>query len=502
MNNYDRPALTSGEEIDMQCSKQRMRLVISEAGVVALVLCLCLVTMSGCAVGPDFKRPQYQVPAGWSGAAEAQQGAANERELINWWSKFDDPNLTSLIERAVKSNLDLKLAEARILQARASLGIATASLWPSANLSGSYTRSHSVSTTSAGRVTTNSNLFIAGLDALWELDFFGGIRRNVEALQADVEAAIKDRQSVMVTLASEVALNYINLRGYQQQIAIAQQNLQAQRHSAELTRQRFEGGFVSSLDVANANAQVATTSSQIPLLEASVRQTIYNLSVLLGQEPAALLEELMPTSKIPIAPPTVPAGVPSDLLRRRPDIRLAEAQIHAATARIGVATADLFPKFSLSGSTNLQGSQVSSLSRWRDRNWSFGPSASWQIFSGGQVQSNIELQKTLRNESFITYQQTVLTALQEVENALIASAKEQEHRDALTEAVANNRKAVELATKLYTEGQTDFLNVLSAQGALYSSEDALVQSNRNVSTNLIALYKALGGGWQSEQSQN
>jgi NodT family efflux transporter outer membrane factor (OMF) lipoprotein len=487
----------------MQCSRQRLWFGNSGFSlnlIAASVLCLCLAMMCGCKVGPDFKRPQSQMPAGWLGA-EATQGAANEQELISWWSKFDDPNLTSLIERAVKTNLDLRLAESRILQSRASLGIATSSLWPNANLSGSYTRSHSVSSTSAGRTTTNSNLYIAGLDSLWELDFFGGNRRGVEAAQADVEAAVRDKQSVMVTLASEVALNYINLRGYQQQIAIVQQNLKAQMHSADLTHQRFEGGFVSSLDVANANAQVASTSSQIPLLESSARQTIYNLSVLLGQEPAALLDELMPASKIPVVRldgPTVPAGVPSDLLRRRPDIRRAEAQIHAATARIGVAASDLFPKLSLSGSASLQGSNASSLTKWKNLNWSLGPSASWQLFSGRQVQSNIELQKALKDESFITYQQTVLTALQEVENALVASTKEQEHRTALIEAVTNNRKAVELSTKLYTEGQTDFLNVLTAQGALYSSEDALVQSNRTVSTNLVALYKALGGGWQSD----
>ena len=451
------------------------------------ILCFCLTALTGCAVGPNYKPSQTDVSGKWVGSA----GQAQAQNIAEWWTTFGDPNLTSLIERAVKSNLDLKQAQLRIRQARAARGGVASGFWPAADLTGSLTRSRS-------GAASASNFYQAGLDAIWELDIFGGVRRNIEAAEADVQVALEYRRDVLVTLTAEVALYYIDLRGYQQQIIIAQNNLNAQRHSAELTRQRFEGGFVGALDVANANAQVATTASQIPLLEAFVQQTIYSLSVLLGQEPAALLDELMPTSTIPAAPPSVPAGVPSDLLRRRPDIRRAEAQIHAETARIGVAVADLFPKVSLSGSVSFRDSKFSSLTDGKNRFWSFGPSIALPIFSAGRIQSNIELQKAVQEQSFITYKQTVLTALLEVENALVASIKEQEHRNALIEAVANNRKAMELATKLYTEGQTDFLNVLTAQGALYSSEDALVRSNRTVSTNLVVLYKALGGGWDNK----
>jgi len=469
-----------------------------------IVVVLCFSALGGCIVGPNYKPPQTRVPDAWTGpteAAGAEQKAAAAKDIVQWWTTFGDPTLTSLVERAVKSNLDLKQAESRILQARAARGIVTAGLWPSVQATGSFTRSRSAATTaSTGPPSgtsggTTRNLYQAGLDAAWELDIFGGVRRDVEAANADVLAAVEDRRNVLVTLTAEVALNYVDLRGFQQQIVIAQDNLKAQQHSAELTRRRFQGGFVSALDVANADAQVATTASQIPLLESSARQTIYNISVLVGLEPAALSEELSPVSVIPVTPPTVPVGVPSDLLRRRPDIRRAEAQIHAATARIGVATADLFPKVSLSGTGGFQGSQSNALTNWNNRFWSFGPSASWQVFDAGRIGSNIELQKALEEQSFITYQQTVLTALQDVENALIASSKEQEHRDRLIEAVTASRKAVDLATRLYTEGQTDFLNVLAAQRTLYTSEDALVQSNRTVSTNLVALYKALGGGW-------
>ncbi|MBU0699433.1 MAG: efflux transporter outer membrane subunit [Proteobacteria bacterium] len=334
------------------------------------------------------------------------------------------------------------------------------------------------------------------------MDLFGGQRRNLEAAEADLQAAVETHRDVLVTLTAEVARNYINLRTFQQQIAITRQNLATQEHSALLTRQRFEGGFVSGLDVANAEAQTATTSAQIPLLESSTQQAIHSLSVLLGAPPAALRAELSPVGTIPGSPPQVPAGVPSELLRRRPDIRRAEARIHAATARIGVAAAELFPKFTIAGSTGFQSSDFSSWFDWANRFWSFGPSVRWRLFETGRIRAGVELQKALQEQEIIAYQQTVLTALQEVENALIASAKEQAHRNALMAAVAANRKAVTLSETLYTEGQTDFLNVLQAQRALYTTEDAMVQSTRTVSTNLVALYKALGGGWQDKPAES
>jgi len=320
----------------------------------------------------------------------------------------------------------------------------------------------------------------------------------VEAADADLQAAMETRRDVLVTLTAEVARNYIDLRTFQQRIAIARQNLQAQERSGRLTRQRFEGGFASGLDVANAQAQVATTASQIPLLEASAQQIIYSISILLGREPAALLGELSPPFEIPAGLPSVPVGVPSELLRRRPDIRRAEAEIHGATARIGVATADLFPRFNVTGSIGFQASDLTNWFTAASRFSSFGPSVSWRLFETDRIRANIEQQEALQEQSLIAYQQTVLSGLREVENALIASKKGQEHRQTVTDAVSANQKAVELATILYTEGQTDFLNVLEAQRSLYASQDALVQSSGTVSTNLVALYKALGGGWEGQ----
>ena len=465
----------------------------------ALIVCLYLMTVSGCLVGPDFKPPQTQVPAAWIETATAQTpSVAQFQDLVHWWTTFNDPMLSSLMERAIQSNLDLKLAQARIRQARAARSVTAAGLGPAVNGAGSYVRSASGVETANGSKNLTSSLYRTGLDAAWELDIFGGVRRSVEAADANVQAAVEDRRDLLVTLAAEVALNYTDLRSFQQQIIIAQQNLEAQRHTAEITRQRFQAGFVGALDVANANAQVASTASQIPLLESLARQTIYSLSILLAREPSALLEELTPAAAIPAAPPATPVGVPADLLRRRPDIRRAEAQIHAATAQIGVATADLFPKFALSGSIGFQSNKFSSWVDWVNRFWSFGPSANWQIFASGGILANIELQKALQEQSLIAYQQTVLTALQDVENALIASTKEAKRREALAEAVDSNRKAVQYSLQLYSQGQVDFLNVLDAQRSLYVSEQALVQATHDISTDLVALYKALGGGWKEE----
>lgn len=460
-------------------------------------------------MGPDFERPKMDVPKKWVGAtvsSAARPSALTELELSQWWMAFNDPELTSLVERSIESNLDLMQAQARVKQARAARGIALSGILPFGQGTGFARRSRTpvtISGTDGGSRAEGivSNEYQLGFDAAWELDIFGGVRRGIEAANADLQASVEALRDVLVTVVAEVALNYINLRTLQQRIEIARQNLKAQEHSAKLTRERFEGGFASGLDIANAEALVAATAAQIPLLEASARQAIYNLSVLLGSEPGALLEELSPPSTIPAAPPPIPVGLPSELLRRRPDIRRAEAQIHAATARIGVATADLFPKFTISSSAGFQAGGIGSLLSWANRFWSFGTSFFWRIFDTPSIFYNIELQRALREEDVFAYRKTVLIALQEVENALIAATKEEERRSALKRAVEANRRAVRLATELYTEGQTDFLSVLDSQRSLYSSEDALVQSTGNLSVNLISLYKALGGGWDTYQKE-
>lgn len=470
-----------------------------------------LIILCGCAVGPDFRPPTPVLPEKWaalSGAEpQASQITPDPAALAQWWRQFKDPVLNSLISRALSANLDLKQAEARILEARAALGVAGGSLWPQVEALALHRRTSGGGVSSAGlgggsTITTGTtgkafrDFFQAGLDATWELDIFGGRRREVEAAGADLRAAVEDQRQVLVTMTGEVGTNYITLRGLQEQLRIAKDNLTVQKRTAEITRKRYAAGFVSGLDVANAEAQVATTAAQIPKLEASIRQTMYSLSVLLGQEPGALEAELTADKPIPPTPPVVEVGLPSELLRRRPDIRRAEAQIQAATARVGVAVAELFPKFVLTGSFGLSGDEMKKLGRINSNYWSFGPSITWPLFAGGRLRWNVKRQEAVEQQALLTYEKTVLTALQEAESALIAYNKEQEHRQALLEAVAHNQRALRLAMQQYVSGRTDFLNVLNAERSLYVTEEALSLSTRTVSTNLIALYKALGGGWE------
>ncbi len=474
----------------------------SKRRLIGAALGLFVLTMAGCAVGPTYHAPKLPMPVQWTGlsASTGNPGiaASDAASIAEWWKGFHDSELDSLVQRAIQSNLDLKQAQSRILQARELRRIAGAGLWPNVNASASNTTSGSQSTaTTAGAGSSTRNLFEAGLDAAWELDFFGGVRRGVEAANANIQAAIDDSRDVMVTLTAEVALNYIELRGFQQQMAIAKKNLEDQRQSAEIARKRFSVGFVSELDVANAEAQVATTQSQIPLLEASAQQTIYALSVLMGSEPAALLTELTPAGAMPGVPPQVPAGLPSDLLERRPDILRAEAQLHASIAQVGIAKADLFPRFSLTGSGGVQNLTQGSLASMASGVLSVGPSLTFPIFNAGKISANVRAQNEAAQQALLVYRQTVLTALKDVESALIAYAKDQQHREAVAAAVKSNEKAVELSMKLYIAGETEFLNLLTTQRDLYASQDALVQADRSIDSDLVALYKALGGGWQS-----
>lgn len=418
-------------------------------------------------------------------------------QVVEWWKTFGDPVLESLVRRAMEQNLNLLQATSRVRAARASRRAAVSGLWPNVDTSGSYRRSRDADPGSAGGGRRSGrDSFSAGLDASWELDVFGSVRRSVEAAGAEYRATLEDRRDVLVILVAEVALNYTDLRALHRELVISRENLVSQRSSTEITRKRFGVGLVSRLDTVNAEALVASTESQIPLLESAARQVIYTLSVLLGMEPGALLQELTAEAPIPPTPPEVPVGLPSDLLRRRPDIRRAEANLHAATARIGVATADLYPRFNLAGALGVAGTRLRDLGNWDNRSWSIGPGVSWPLFDAGRIRANIGIQTAQQEQALLEYRRTVLLALQEVESALVAYAAEQHRREALSRAVAANRRAVELSTELYSRGGTDFLNLLSAQRSLLGSEGALAQSDRNLAANLIALYKALGGGWE------
>lgn len=462
-------------------------------------LLFILIAFTGCTVGPNYTPPTPDLPTAWGevgpGAATRPTTAA---PAVRWWTTFNDPQLDSLVTRAIESNLDLARATARVREARAQRGVVNADLYPNVDVGGAYTHSRSSFNPGGGNISIEQNLLTIGFDAAWEIDVFGGVRRSVEAADADIQAAIEDRRDVLVSLMAEVARNYIDLRGFQRQVIIARENLVAQQETLSLTQTRANRGLASDLDVVRAAAQVSTTASAIPLLESQARQAMHRLGVLLGKDPMALAKELESPRVIPQPPPTVPIGMPSDLLRRRPDIRRAERQLAASTARIGVATADLFPKFSLTGSLGLSSDDFNDLADFRSRYFSIGPSVSWPIFDAGRITSNIEVQSAREQQQLLFYGQSVLNALQEVEDALIAYAKQETHRKELWDAVEANRKAVTLAKQLHDAGRVDFLSVLQAQRDLFISEDALVRSDQNLSTNLVTLYKALGGGWEIE----
>ena len=427
---------------------------------------------------------------------------------VQWWTMFNDPQLDSLVDQALRANKSLQLAEARILQARAQRIVAAATGLPMLNATGSYTRlqrsSNAFSSFTGGTTTGvgpgafgfSGDLFQAGLDASWELDVFGGVRRAVEAANANIAAAQEDFRDTLVTLLGEVATNYFQLRGNQRRIAVAVENIDIQRKTVELAQGRFQAGLGSRLEVAQAEALLATTESQIPPLETTVKQSIHQLGVLIGSEPESLLQELSPPGSIPPAPPEIPVGLPSELLRRRPDIRRAERQLAAATAQIGVAVANLFPKLSLTGAFGYQSAKSSNLFSPGSQFWNAGPGLTLPLFSGGQIRGNIQVQTALQKQALATYENTVLTALQDVENSVVACAEAQAARASLARAVQANQEATRISQDLYEKGLSDFLNVLQSEGALYQAQDRLIQNEQQALTSLVALFKALGGGWE------
>jgi NodT family efflux transporter outer membrane factor (OMF) lipoprotein len=460
------------------------------AAIARIAYALALSWAASCTVGPDYQSPSPTMPEAWTPAASTQPSVTVPApiELDAWWTTFNDPELDSLVQRAVASNLDMEAAAERVRQARAAVGVVRAGYFPAVNAAGSYTY--------AGTgATSPQSLWQVGLDALWEIDIFGGVRRSVEAANANLDAAVEDRRDVLVTLLGELATNYLALRGFQQELLIARQNLEVQIRNSKLTREKQKLGTGSGLDVAQSDAQISTTKAQIATFEEQRQQTVYAISVLLGLPPATLLGELEPIGQIPSPPGVLPVGVPANLLRRRPDIRRAERELASATAQIGVATADLYPKFSLTGSLGLQGTHIRSFGTIDDRFWSISPGVTVPILDAGRIRSNIEVQNALEAQAFTAYRRTILAALQEVEASLVAFAREQERRSALADAVTANQRAFALASSRYSHGLTDFLSVLDSERSLFVSQDALVQSDRAVGTSAVALYKALGGGW-------
>jgi NodT family efflux transporter outer membrane factor (OMF) lipoprotein len=466
----------------------------------------------GCAnipsVGPDYHAPATKVPAHWS---EPLAGGETNSAAVTaaWWKNFHDSEMDSLIERAACSNLDLRIAQARVREARAHYRMTSADFWPTIDGSGSYARNRQSehqpvlgSLPMPAGVPFENDVYQAGFDASWEIDVFGGKRRTTESAKAQVAAAQFGEHEVLVTLLGEVARNYVEARGYQRRLEIARDNIRAQEQSLAIVQNRFTNGLTSDLDVQQASTVLATTRASVPTLETAIQASIHRLGVLLGQTPESLETELAAVAPIPAAPPVVPVGLPSELLLRRPDVAQAERQLAAATANIGVAKADLFPKFYLTG---VAGYESVSASDWFDggsRFWSVGPTVQWNIFDAGRIRANIKIQNARQEQALATYEQTALNAFEDVENSLVAYAKEQVRRRSLEDAVTSSKESLRLANQLYANGLSNFINVLDAERSLYQAQDALVQSDRTVSTDVIALYKSLGGGWETPDKQS
>ncbi len=458
-------------------------------------LVLSLSLAFGCSVGPRYERPEIAVPKAFS-----ERSAEGPTTFERWWTGFNDPMLESLVQRAVKGNLDLKISAARIREARAARGIAASAGLPQLRASGGYSRSKQLVARVDGVVlaegSSAQSVFEAGFDASWEIDVFGGVRRDEEAAVAQVQAAEEAREDVLVTLVADVARSYIELRGADRQIEILDQTVEAQKDSLALAQSRFDSGMGADLDVARAQGLLAATMAQRHVLEVLRRQSTFRIGVLLGRDPESLVAELDVPRPLPPAPPDVPGVLPSELLSRRPDLRRSERELAAATARIGVARADLFPRFNILGSFGRRSNDLASFNA-SSQFWSGGLGVQWPILAGGRIRSNIRVQEARQEQALLQYQKAVLTALEEVENALSAHGRELRRQESLRASVAANRRALELATERYTSGLENFLGVLDAQRSVYAAEDQLVQSQKNVAVALIAVYKALGGGWQS-----
>lgn len=470
-------------------------------GILTAILCL-----SACAVGPNYRRPAVATPASWSEAGARGTDAGIGPIADAWWESFHDAELASLVRRAVAGNQNLAQATARVAQARASRGVARADFFPQigAEVQVAKERQIAVGLTGAPgqvqgrRFAYDRDLYLGELTLSWEVDLFGRIRRSVEAASGDLRASVEDRRSVLVSLLGDVGRAYATLRGDQLRLRIARENIATATDTLALTRVQATAGVATERDVAQAQAQLQSISAQVPPIETSIETSLHRLSVLIGEAPGVLKTELSTQVPIPPVPPVVPLGVPSELLRRRPDIGRAEAQLAAATARVGIAEAERFPHFTLLGDAGRAATRIQDVRLGVNSFFLAGPQVTLPLFTGGRIRANIQNQRARVDEAVANYRGTILTAFQECEDALIAYGKEQDRRDRLAAAVQADEDAVHLARVQYSAGLADFLNVLESERQLYADRDLLALSQAQVTVNLVTLYRSLGGGWQVE----
>lgn len=490
--------------------------MINNCRQLALSVCFILfLILCGCAVGNDYKQPDTKMPETWIGmdnniAIRADVTMGSVPENSKWWALFKDPVLSSLIEKGLAANHDIKMASSRVRQARASKSGTLSGLWPQLDANASYKKNGSgESDKSLGsedenplsiRNSSEYESFRAGFDATWELDFFGGKRRGVEAAEADIKASVEDENGVALTVAAEIAADYFNLRSAQEQIEIARKNLDANKLILEITVKKYKAGLVSRLDLNSSRARVAESEARIPEIDAYERSLIYSIGLLTG-DATKILGLLLEKKSLPPSPPSIPVGLPADLLKRRPDIKKAEAQLNAATARTGAAKADYFPKITLTGDFGYSGNDADTFLNWSSRSWSFGPAVSIPVFNAGRIAANIEAKSALEEQALINYEKTVLTALKDVETTLYNYSADIKKHAHLASSANDNYEAAEISMSLYSAGKINYSRVLDARISQYGSEEALASSNGKLATDIVSIYKSLGGGWGYDYNQ-
>jgi NodT family efflux transporter outer membrane factor (OMF) lipoprotein len=473
------------------------------AAVVGAFPFLCLTApLNGCAVGPDFVPPEVRTQDNWIESRDFRV-VSNAGVRSHWWEAFGDRTLDRLVELAYEQNLPVQIAGLRILEARAELGVAIGNLYPQTQEGSGNAQQNLLSS----RLANQANLqhafanFNLGFDAAWELDFWGRFRRNVEAADAKLLATTADYDNALVSLTAETARAYATIRTYEVLIQIARENARVQREGLEIAQSRFRNGATSELDVAQARTLLESTLADIPEFQASLRQAKNALTTLLGRPPGEIEALLQGPQRIPKAPAKVAIGLPAELLRRRPDIRAAEFGASAEAARIGVAEADLYPRFFLLGEIGVQSSDAAKLFAPHSLFFTAGPGFKWSILNYGRITNNVRAQDARFQEALVNYENTVIKAAQEVEDALIAFLKDQESAVNLQKSVASARRAVEIAIIRYREGAEDYQRVVDSQRFLLQEENRLAQTRSAIATHLIALYKALGGGWELREGR-
>ncbi len=467
--------------------------------IIKSLLPVLVLLLAGCAaVGPNYSPPKPDMPEAWHTPLDPAL-EAREKLVLEWWKLYDDPLLTRLITEASKGNLDLKEAVARVDEARAQLGVALGEEVPSLDATANISR-YRTSKNNYGLGKTK-NLYSPGVSASWEIDLFGRIRRSVEAAGADFQATREDRTDVMISLYANVAQTYLNIRTYQARLAAADANIESQKQVLELTQSKFKYGLATSLEVAQAERVLASSEASVPPLRIELSKSINTMAVLLGRQPGTLYDELSTPKDIPLPPKKATLGMPADLLRQRPDIRRAERQLAAQTARIGVAKADLYPSLSLTGSFGYESINTKDLFEPASNVFAFGPSLRWNIFSANRIRNQVKAQDAVARQYMFRYESTVLNALNEVENALRAYIEDRVQLEALNRAVDAARRSVNLSTQLYKQGLVNFQDVLDAQRDQFSLENDLASARGSSAANFVNLYAALGGGWNPDDPE-